>query len=567
MSDSCRQDRDRRQPQRDAARHLEPGRRIGRGHAWLRVVAITGLGIGLVPGSLALFTAEAQPTVVSQAKGVRLAAHQRPNIIVIQTDDQDTASLTRRVMPNVVKLLGRHGTTFTDYIDSGPLCCPSRAVMLTGQYGHNNGVLWNTFNPYGDLRGKHNTLPVWLHRAGYRTAHLGRYFNLYAFATGDPNEVAPGWDEWDTVLEPVGTTPPSYYDYTLRQNGHAVEYGSRPRDYLTRVLNDKAVHLIHRFVPRRKPLFIALDQIAPHSGGPPTDPRCHHSALPAPRDLDLFVNEPLPISLSFNETDVSEKPSFIRDRPRLTMDEIAELRRKQGCRLASLHAVDRGVKRIVNALRHEHELRNTAIYYTSDNGYLLGEHRLHGKVNPYEEALHVPFIARLPQRFRGPRGAPRTLSSTVANVDVAPTILRLAGAQPCPRIRPCRVLDGRSLLRAIRSHGTNWPHGRGILLELKTTWAGELLPCDYQGVRTTHQVFVEYHAVAGEEQGPCSPDDEVEHYDLRSDPFELNNLFPAPSGSDVAAKEHSLADRLARLRDCVGIEGRDPVPSSGHYCE
>jgi arylsulfatase A-like enzyme len=158
------------------------------------------LGIGLAPGVFAPPTGAAQP--------VR-AAHQRPNIIVIQTDDQDPASLSRRVMPHVVKLLGRHGTKFTDYIASGPLCCPSRAVMLTGQYGHNNGVLWNAPDPYGDLRGKHNTLPVWLRRAGYRTAHLGKYFNLYARATGDPNEVAPGWEKWYTALEPLNRPSPS----------------------------------------------------------------------------------------------------------------------------------------------------------------------------------------------------------------------------------------------------------------------------------------------------------------------------------------------------------------------
>ena len=109
-------------------------------------------------------------------------------------------------MPNVLRDIAGKGTTFTDYIDSGPLCCPSRAVLLTGQYGHNNGVMWN--NPaYADLRQKDNTLPVWLQQAGYVTAHLGKYLNLYGLATGDPNQVAPGWDEWDTVLEPGSRTP------------------------------------------------------------------------------------------------------------------------------------------------------------------------------------------------------------------------------------------------------------------------------------------------------------------------------------------------------------------------
>src|SRR5215218_5885415 len=236
-------------------------------------------------------------------------------------------------------------------------------------------------------------------------------------------EVAPGWDDWHTILEPE-----NYDDYTLRENGHAVQYGSQPRDYLTRVLNDKAVHLIHRYVPGRRPLFMAIDQLAPHGTPNLDDPRCIRSALPAPRDRERFVNAPLPMPPSFNEADVSDKPSFVSAHPRLTPNDVAELKRKNGCRLASLREVDRGVKRIVAALDHEHELGNTAIFYTSDNGFLQGEHRVaDAKVDPYEEAVHVPLIVRLPRRFRARHGAPRKLGSTVANIDVAPTILRLAG--------------------------------------------------------------------------------------------------------------------------------------------
>ena len=525
--------------------------------------------LGLTLGIPAAPTSSNKASGAEPAGGHKPRSRQAPNIIVIQTDDQDAASLTRRVMPNIVKLLARRGTTFTDYIDSGPLCCPSRAVMLTGQYGHNNGVLWNNPNPYGDLRGKDNTLPVWLRRAGYHTAHLGKYLNLYARAVGDPNEVAPGWDDWYTVLEPLNSPlPASYFDYTLRANGHAVEYGSRPRDYVTRVLNDKAVRLIHRYVPRRKPLFMALDQIAPHTG-PNTDPRCRGTALPDPRDKDLFLNRRLPMPPSFNEADVSDKPSFIRAQPRLTPQDIAELKRRNGCRLASLRAVDRGVRRVVAALHREHELGNTAILFTSDNGYLLGEHRAHAKVDPYEEALHVPLIVRLPRRMRGSNGTPRDLASTVANIDIAPTILRLAGAKPCNRAGDCRVLDGRSLLKAIRSDGRRWPHDRGILLELKGERGPAFMPCEYQGIRTPHQVFVRYLGAAHthEGPGPCEPINEVEHYDLRSDPFELRNAFPATPGSRDARKQKSLSRRLSVLRDCAGIKGRDPEPSSGHYCE
>jgi N-acetylglucosamine-6-sulfatase len=502
---------------------------------------------------------------VTPSMAAAAPASPRPNIIVVQTDDQDAASLTARTMPHTVKLLARHGTTFRDYIDSGPLCCPSRAVLITGQYGHNNGILWNDQAAYGTLREKDDTLPVWLQRAGYRTAHVGKYLNGYARATGDPNEVPPGWDEWHTILEPV-----DYYDYTLRENGSAAEYGSQPRDYLTNVLNDKAVGIIHRYVPARRPLFMEVDQYAPHDGPRRWDPDCEFSAVPAPRDQRLFKDERLPRPPSFNEGNVSDKPSYVRAYRPLTAGKIRDLKRRYRCRLASLRAVDRGVAQIVETLRQEHELDDTAILFTSDNGWIQGEHRISNrKIDPYEEALHVPFVIRLPKKALPRGGVPRALSSTVANVDVAPTILRLAGAKPCAREGQCRTLDGRSMLKAIRSGGRRWPKHRAILLELRTARqrAAPFTPCDYQGVRTAHQVYVEYHSATRTEKGPCVPLEEVEHYDLRSDPFELDNLFPAPSGSDAAATERSLARRVARLRDCAGIEGRDPRPASGHYCE
>ncbi len=536
------------------------------GAAWrLRLVALGLAALAIV----AVLGTSGGASSAGPAAGRHPARPEPPNIIVIQTDDQDTLSTTHRVMPHTVKLLARHGTAFSDYVDSGPLCCPSRAVMLTGQYGHNNGVLWNDPDPYGDLRGKNDTLPVWLDRAGYRTAHVGKYLNNYARSTGDPDKIAPGWDQWDTVLEESGGHPIPYYDYTLHENGRSVPYGSSPRDYVTRVLDDKTVGLIHRWVPRRRPVFIALDQVAPHSAANLGDRRCQASAMPAPRDEDLFANKPLPRPPSFNEADVSDKPWFIRVEPRLTSSDIARMTRKQDCRLASLREVDRGVKQIVSALRQEHELGNTAILYTSDNGYMQGEHREHAKVDPYEEALHVPLIVRLPRRFRGPGDAPRALSSTVANTDIAPTILRLAGARPCNGRGECRVLDGRSLLKAIRSDGRRWPRHRGILLELKGARAGKTMACDYQGIRTKHQVFVRYLGITRQREGhgPCLPDNEAEHYNLRRDPYQLTNAYPARPGTRAASKERVLANRLDRLRDCAGIKRRDPRPPSGHYCE
>ena len=531
-------------------------------------IALVALVLALVPA----LPAESWGPVRSSRPALGSAGAEgapvKPNIIVIQTDDQEPASVNPQVMPNVVRYLANPGTTFTKYIDSGPLCCPSRAAMLTGQYGHNNGVMWNVPG-YGALREKGNTLPVWLQQAGYVTAHVGKYLNLYGRATGDPNLVAPGWDEWDTVLEPGSPQPAAsspYYDYTLRVNGHAVKYGSAPSDYLTHVLNDKAVELIRRYVPGPRPLFMAVDQAAPHTG-PNTDARCRGSALPAPSDSNAFVNAPLRTPPSFNEADVRDKPRFIRVLPRMTRDAIAGVQREQNCRLASLLAVDRGVGRIIKALAAAHELSNTAIFYTSDNGYLLGEHRAVGKIAPYEADLRVPFVARVPKRLVGGGQPPAELNDPVANVDVAPTILGLAGARPCDGAGVCRVLDGRSLLPAIQSDGADWPHDRAIPLELKTPLVREKppMPCAFNGVKAANQILVIYHSISL--GSGCVPDHEVEHYDLGSDPSELENLYPASPGTAEARRQRSLRLEAAALSDCSGIQGRDPRPASGHYCQ
>ena len=488
----------------------------------------------------------------------------RPNIIVVTTDDQDVESLSRRTMPNVTRLLERPGTTFTDFVTSGPLCCPSRAVFLTGQYGHNNGVLWNNPNPYGDLRAKSNTLPVWLRRSGYRTAHVGRYLNLYGRAVPDPNEVAPGWQEWHTMLEPL-----RYFDYTMRVNGRAVHHGRRNGDYLTRVINKTAVKLVREHVPRRKPLFMAVDQFAPHANAAPGTP-CRGSATPDPRDAGLFRSEPLPRPPSFNEPDVSDKPSFIRSQPGLGPAANAEITREHRCRLASLRAVDRGVGAIHRALRREGELDNTVIVFTSDNGWFAGQHRIPaGKVVPYEEGLRVPAIVRLPRALGGSRRAPGAVREPVANIDLAPTILQLAQAQPCRTAGDCRVLDGRSLLPLLRGRPDGWPQSRGILLELEVPGrrAAAFTPCDYEGIRADGQVYLEHHSATGASAGACRPMEETELYDLRNDPFQLSNLSPATPGTVAGGREAALRARLARLRDCAGVAGRDAPPPGRSHCE
>jgi arylsulfatase A-like enzyme len=445
------------------------------------------------------------------------------NVVVVMTDDQEAASV--RFMPYVSRRLAGQGTTFDDALVTTPLCCPSRATFLTGEYSHNHGVLGNR-PPEGGYPALNSadTLAVWLQDAGYRTAHIGRYLNNYAAPQhgGDPREVPPGWDEWRV---PVEDTEFRMFDNTLNENGELKRYGHRPRDYQTDLVGRKAVRFARRSARAQRPFFLSVATLAPHDEGVLEDTGAARNPRPAPRHRGRFSDERLPRPQAFNERAIGDKPGTTRDTPRLRPAQVREVTRLYRSRLESLLAVDEMVADLVHALRREGSLENTLFVFTSDNGYLLGEHRLHGKEAPYEEAVRVPLVVRGPGF---PAGAIR--SQPVANVDLAPTILDVAG------VRPPRELDGASLLPIARDSSAG--SGRTILLELLT---GN----EFAGVRTRRFAYAERRHGA------------IELYDLRRDPDELRNVADDRRYSRVRTR---LAERLDSLRDCAG---RDCRPEAG----
>ena len=529
----------------------------GRGQGGKKHLAVAGAAMLAALAGLAV--AAGGETDTAGPREPQAKAQTRPNIILVTTDDQTMGQLTEATMPRTLDLLGREGTTFTNAIATTPLCCPSRASMITGQYGHNNGILSNA-GGYKHLIGKRNVLPMWLKRAGYRTAHVGRYLNTYK---GD--RAAPGWQRWFSMLEPR-----IYFDYDVQlKNGDEEHFGKRRRNYVTSVINKQAVGMARELVKGPRPFFLQVDHLAPHSdgvGGELGTP-CERSAIPPSHAADGFEQVQLPRPPSFDEQDVSDKPTFIQVQPNLDAEDVSELERQWRCRLASLPSVDAGVGRIYDAIEAAGELENTAIIFVSDNGFFFGEHRVvREKYHAYEEAVRIPLMIRFPASVGG---AGLTVHAPVANIDIPPTILELAGASPCVP-EGCRVLDGRSLVSLAAAGATDWPFDRPLLVELDRRNSGTgltLLPCEYHGVRLDGQLYVEYDSVPNSVTGVCEDSDAVEHYDLAADPFELQNLFPAPQGTGTRSVQEELAARLAVLRDCAGIEGRDPQPASGHYCE
>jgi N-acetylglucosamine-6-sulfatase len=450
--------------------------------------------------------------VASADARTRLEPPSRPNVVVFMTDDQTVEEL--RVMPIVRRLIGAHGVTFDQSIVSFPLCCPSRATFLTGQYAHNHGVLDNK-EPWGGyyaFQNQWNTLPVWLEQAGYTTMLVGRYLNRYGERSA--SEVPPGWDEWHGLADVADNR---YYGYELNDNGVVHRYGSSPADYSTDVLARIAVRLVGRQAAEHKPFFLWLPFAAPHAGG--TDEGL--PPVPAPPDVGHFAGTALPTPPSFNEADISDKPVPLQAVSPLNGAQIGALTAYYDRELESLLDVDRAVGRVMRALKRAGVLDNTLVVFTSDNGFMHGEHRLAlMKVVPYEPSIRVPLLMSGPGVRSGVH-----VSDQVSNVDLASTILAATG------VSPGRPQDGRSLLPLLR--GTASWAGRTVLLEGGPPGS----VTDYEGLRSTSYSYVEW------------ADGERELYDLKRDPDQLQNeAGNAAYGSTVA----DLSARLARLRACTG---------------
>jgi N-acetylglucosamine-6-sulfatase len=469
--------------------------------------------------AIALLAAATVAALTASAHTGGAAQPARPNVVVIMTDDQTAESI--RVMANVKRLIGAQGATFKNSFVSFPLCCPSRATYLTGQYAHNHRVTSNVA-PYGGYDKfaplQANSLPVWMTAAGYHTAHIGKFLNGYG--RSQPTFVPPGWHEWYGSVDPYTYR---FWDYTLNENGTLMRYGKSVREYQGDVYTRKAVDVVRgwaRETPktggeRETPLFLSVAYLAPHGGAPqePDDPVGLGTPARAPRHRGKFASQQLPQPPSFNETDVSDKPEGVRFRPRLDEAKIAAVTNLYRQELESLLAVDEGVSSIVSALRAAGELENTLIIFTSDNGFFHGEHRLvSGKGRVYDPAVRVPLL------MRGP-GVPRRVSVTeqVANVDLAATIVDAAHAVPGRR------LDGVSLLPLARDPGRFL--GRDILLETRT----------FSALRTPRYLYVNDHR------------GERELYDLERDPFQLRSRHRDPGLTWLRLE---LSKRLARLRAC-----------------
>jgi N-acetylglucosamine-6-sulfatase len=462
------------------------------------------------------------------------AAEARPNVVVVMTDDQDFRSMS--AMPQTRSLIAKRGTTFATSLVSFPLCCPSRATFMTGQYAHNHGVKWN--NPpnggYGKLK-QAETLPVWLRRAGYRTIHIGKFLNEYG--EENPTEVPKGWTDWHGGVDP---STYDYYGYTLNHNGVLQTYGRGPGDYSTDVYARIAEQAIKDAKKAKRPFFLSIAPLAPHTVAVNSRARMEGTpALPAPRHADRYAQVPMPRYPNFNEEDMSDKPALAAFFPEpMSEDQIAALQDHYRGRMGSLLAVDDLVKRVVNALRKAGVYGDTDVIFTSDNGWILGEHRLRDPLTEDGRASGVKYVpfegsSRVPLMAAGPDFPKKTVRAPVVNADLAPTILDIADA------KPKLAQDGISLVRALST--PSLLRNRGVLLE---TFENPRGVSPYTAIRTErYRLEIADAGFRG-------------LYDLKLDPWELESKHDDPRYAKI---ESILEKKLAALRDCKGSKCRVSV--------
>ncbi len=428
------------------------------------------------------------------------ASGRPPNILVVLTDDQRADMLDP--LPEVQARVFDQGLVFDDAIVNTPLCCPMRASFLSGGFlAHQTGVLANEGEQGGvDAFDDRGAIGRSFQAAGYRTALIGKYLNLYE---GDERYIPPGWDRF-TVPLPVDDW--THYALVSGSSGADAAEGvnADSRQYVTDLLHVEAARFL--LEPDDRPFFLVLAETA-----------AHDFAQPAAQDDDTYAGAAWRGG-AYDEADVSDKPGFIQGLPNIDDDTRAEQDALYQDALESLLAVDRGVAGVLDVLDAQGRLDDTVIVFTSDNGHLFGEHRLWSKGVPYEESLRVPLAIRLPGGVAGQHEA-RQVSVTT---DLPATLFSLAGIDA--------PTAGTSLAPLLQGDHVELPDAR-LIEGYATGWSP-----DYAGLRTAEWKYVEYAT------------GETELYELSADPFEELNLA---GDADLADLQAQLAASLDEQRGLV----------------
>ncbi|HEY7482792.1 MAG TPA: sulfatase [Gemmatimonadales bacterium] len=403
--------------------------------------------------------------------------------------------------PNLDRM-ARQGAHIRNAFVTTALCSPSRASMLTGQYAHRHGVVDNTSPvPPGTV-----FFPQRLQRAGYSTAYIGKWHMGESESSDAPR---PGFDHW--ISFPGQGV---YQDPILNVNGRRRRVGG----YTTDVLTDSAVAWLGR-QSTSQPFFLYLSHKATHA-----------EFIPPERYRGRYADAkiPYPATMANTERNYRGKPRWVKDQRygwhgvdyayhgQLDFDDFYRRYAE------TLLALDEGVGRVLDHLERSGLAKSTLVLYLSDNGFSLGEHGLIDKRHAYEESIRIPMLAWAPGYIPG--GS--QVTAMVRNIDLAPTILELAGLA-----RP-RDMDGRSVLAVLQGRST--PEPEELLYEYYWEFAFPHTPTVF-ALRSSRYKYIYYHGIW----------DLNELYDLETDPLEQHNLIEVPAFQErVRAMRKRLFDRL-----------------------
>ncbi len=443
----------------------------------------------------------------------------KPNILFVLVDDQpfDALGFSGRYpflkTPNIDRL-AEEGVNIKNFFVTQSICSPSRASFLTGTYPHVHGVNqnnkyvdpdWQSYAPYS----------VHLKENGYQTAHIGK---IHMAHKRGKNHIRPGFDYWFSFIGQG-----QYFNPKINDNGVETQIDG----YITDILTEKAIDWLENKRNPDKPFCLNIWHKA-----------VHEKHLPATRHKDFFKGEKLPEPPYQTHKETFEnKPEWQRRKtfgfkwneddevPKTLKEKKWPINKFKNMQLLrSLIAVDESLGKVIETLEKIGELENTVIIYSSDNGYFMGEHTYKDKRLAYENSIRVPMIIRYPKMIE----KNTTIDELCLNIDLAPTILEIAG------IRKPDYIQGESMLNLLRGKKQNdWR--KSILFEYYVDDAWPYAGPDQLAVRTNYFKLVDNFI----------ENDIDELYDLKNDPGEMTNLINVKKFDKV---ENELRKELIRLQ-------------------
>jgi N-acetylglucosamine-6-sulfatase len=473
---------------------------------------------------------------------------ERPNIVVLVLDDGSQELMDQGAVsayfPHLYENLYRRGTYFPNYHTTTPLCGPSRASFLRGQFAHNTNFKLNApppadsppgaptggFGLYYSRGYTEEDLSVRMKLAGYQTALVGKYLNNGYPQEAPSNAFTPeGWDDFYTTLGG------GYFGNSRVIN--RVRVTSQSSSYRTDQEKADAVRIIseHFQAPSgRKPLFLYLAPFSPHA-------TLSSLGIVAPR----FADNPLQCTVErtpdFNESDISDKGAFIRILPTLSREEVDQRDTFQRDRMRSILATDELFGAVVEALGPEAD--KTYFFFTTDNGYFMGQHRIRSnKRPPYTQGVSAPLVVRGPGVAEN-----QTRDHLLMNIDLLPTFLQIAGA-PAPD-----YADGKSILPVLSGVESLASWRQSVLLEnwdsMPQDEADEetnqystiLYPMEYLQLRTADYSYIRW------------ANGDREYYDFVTDPYQLDNS----AGSLPPERIEALDQLLDQWATCAQASCND----------